>query len=202
MAEDRLFRTGDMDIPIPNKAMAQFMVSERLRSAIMVIAVEVYNIYRQNLPASEPDPNWKGGSPGPGEQTLRRGAFVRTRKVDSGGGLRWHAWVGNKALSYRPQRLQPYPRFIEYGKPSRGIAGGGQLRAAAAAVAGRADVSRSAGLVARGLANPAYGQARPAARRRDDPTLRRGRERDQRGALDMDRIREQDERQARERPVD
>jgi hypothetical protein len=49
---------------------------------------------------------------------------------------RWFGWVGNNALSYRKQENQPYPRFIEYGKPSKGKPGQHQLANAVAVVAG------------------------------------------------------------------
>lgn len=184
----RLFRTGDMDIPIPNKAMAEWLVSPQCKAAVTEIAQHVYRLYRATAPASRVDFN----VPGSGQENLRKGAKIAVGIIDSGGGPRYHAWVINRAVSYRNQKGQPYPRFIEWGKPSKGIKGGHQLRNAAEQVA-RQGLAKQSASIAGGLINPPLGQARPA--RRETPAQRREREFRQ-------RVREQDQFLPKEKPVD
>jgi hypothetical protein len=190
----RLFRTGDMDIPIPNKALGEWLVSPQCKAAVTEIAQHVWREYVNALPESRVDFN----VPGSGLQNLKKGAKIAVGIIDSGGGPRYHAWVVNRALSYRNQKWQPYPRFIEYGKPSKGIKGGRQLRNAAEAVA-RAGLARQSASVAGGLINPPQGQARPA-RRVESMDQRRQRELIERARIqDAKNLKQRDElRRARE----
>lgn len=122
---DRLRR---INIPTPNAALAEWLTGPECRAAVEEVTSRIYTVYARTLPASEFDPD----VPGSGQQNLRRHAYWNVYQE----GDRWFGEVGNDALSYRPQRGQPYPRYIEYGKPSKGVPGQGQLRAAAHLVAG------------------------------------------------------------------
>lgn len=101
----RLLRVGDyiFDVPIPNPALQEWLNSEDARKAIGRVVHEIRIAYTNYLP----------------ERTgaLRAGtdAWVG-RRTYPGQTERFYGWVGNRALSYRKRRGQPYPRFIEYGK--------------------------------------------------------------------------------------
>lgn len=134
-SQGRLRRLGRLDdIPIPNPAIADFLLSARLRSEVERVTATILAAYVNSLPMSEPDPN----VPGAGKMNLRRHAGSRVEIVDTEMGPRWVGWVTNDAESYRPPKAPdraPYARFIEYGKPSKGIPGGYHLRRAAELVA-------------------------------------------------------------------
>jgi hypothetical protein len=127
----RLRRTGDVDIPIPNPGLAKWLVSPACEVAVRDAAQRVYNAYYQALPSSKRDPKVKGS----GQQRLKKGAGIYVEIQND----RWQSWVINKALSYRPTKKKPYPRFIEYGKKNRDGSrsnAGHQLRDAAMRVFG------------------------------------------------------------------
>ena len=131
MGESRLRR---INIPTPNPAMAEWLMGAECRGMVERVTAEIYTVYARTLPASEFDPD----VPGSGEQNLRRHASWHVYTDGFGGEHdRWFGAVTNDALSYRPQRGAPYPRFIEYGKPSKGVPGQHQLREAAHLVAGQ-----------------------------------------------------------------
>jgi len=142
MADD-LNRLRRINIPIPNKDLARWLAGPECRGLVERVTTEIYTIYRRTLPASDLDPK----VPGSGTQNLRRGADMMIARGGFGGDQdRWFGWVSNHALSYRPRRGEPYPRFIEYGKPSKGIPGQHQLRNAAAIVAGQIGTSEGVNL--------------------------------------------------------
>lgn len=166
MADSRLYRVPDFErwnIPIPNAALEEFLVSDKCKEAVERIAIEVMRAYVGLLPESQPG-QWAGS----GKRTLKRGARVGM-KLDSRLGTPRHtAWVLNKAVSYRKSVGQPYPRAIEYGNPATGAAGGHQLQRAAEMVAGKR-VQEAARAVLGGMsgAGTAHHQARPALKRNE-----------------------------------
>lgn len=116
-------RLRRINIPSPNPALADWLMGTECRGVVQEVTEKIFVTYQNTLPVITGN--------------LRRGAYMR---VDHGGfGAeqdRWFGWVGNNALSYRKQRNQPYPRYIEYGKPTKGVPGQYQLRRAAELVAG------------------------------------------------------------------
>jgi len=116
----------------PNPELEKILIGDEVRKKVADVTSQVLTAYINLLPESEADLK----VPGSGERNLKRGANMRMVVMDSGEGPRWHGWVINTALSYRPQKGKPYPRYIEYGKPTRDIDGGHQLREAAALIAG------------------------------------------------------------------
>ena len=121
----------------PNPEIAKILVGPAVKKKIAEVTSLVLTAYINLLPESEEEKRRDGTIvKGSGQRNLKRGASMRMQVMDTGGGPRWHGWVVNTALSYRPTKGQPYPRFIEYGKPKRNISGGYQLRQAAALVAG------------------------------------------------------------------
>lgn len=121
-----------INVPVPNKDLGEWLAGSECRGKIENITSLIYTAYVNYLPASEPG-QWKGS----GRRVLKRGAYMNVALGHEwGGGVRWFGYVGNRALSYRKTRNQPYPRFIEYGKPARGIPGRYDLAQAAAQVAG------------------------------------------------------------------
>lgn len=153
----RLRHTGDVDIPIPNPALAEWFKSPQCEAAVRNAAQQVYEAYYQALPAS-----FVGPVTGSGERRLKRGAGIEVQLMNE----RWNSWVINTALSYRRTRGQPYPRFIEYGKKNADgthTAAGHQLRDAAAAVM-KAKLGAAAAAVGGGMSGSGtgLGKARPA----------------------------------------
>lgn len=130
---DRLDRMRRINIPTPNADLEKWLMGPECRALVERVTTEIYTLYQYTLPASRFDPR----VPGSGEHNLRRGADMM---IAQGGWYgeqdRWFGWVTNHALSYRKKRGEPYPRYIEYGKPTKGIPGQGQLRNAARVVAG------------------------------------------------------------------
>lgn len=119
MAEPNLeSRLRRISIPTPNRGLAEWLKGSECRAMVEAATMEIFAVYQNSLPART--------------GTLRAGAYYT---VDHGGwGAeqdRWFGWVGNRALSYRKTRGYLYGRFIEWGKPTRGIPGQHQLRNAA-----------------------------------------------------------------------
>ncbi len=120
MADDRLRR---INIPIPNPSLAAWLMSPQCKAVVEQVTSEIFVAYHNTLPVITGN--------------LKRGAYMHVGHGGFGEDQdRWFGWVGNRALSYRPQRGKPYPRYIEYGKPTKGVPGQGQLRRAAHLVAG------------------------------------------------------------------
>lgn len=132
-----LRRLGDLEVPIPNDALQEWLVSDACRDAVTRIGERVLALYVENLPASAPPRRGQKtysyqGNTGPGQFNLKRKAGLkRAIRTDPGQTPRWQAWVINTALSYRSTQGKPYPQWIEY-KYSKG----GALRRAANKVAG------------------------------------------------------------------
>lgn len=124
MAEERLRR---IHIPTPNPALADWLMSPEAKAIVTDVTAEIFTIYRNTLPVRTG--NLQRGA----EMDVVRGGFGEEKD-------RWYGYVTNTALSYRKQQGKPYPRYIEYGKPSRGVEGQYQLQ-------------RAANLVASGLGN-------------------------------------------------
>lgn len=112
MAEERIRR---INIPVPNPGLAEWLNGPECRAQVEMITQRIFVAYQQALPVITGN--------------LKRGAYYYVDKGGWGADKdRWFGWVGNNALSYRKTKNQPYPRFIEYGKPTRGIEGQHQLR--------------------------------------------------------------------------
>lgn len=110
--EDRLRR---ISIPTPNKGLAEWLMGSECRALVEAATMEIHAAYQNSLPV-------RTGN-------LRDGAGWYVGHGGWGGEQdRWFGWVFNRALSYRPQTGYLYGRFIEWGKPSRGIPGQHQLR--------------------------------------------------------------------------
>lgn len=153
----RLLRIGDwgLDVQIPNPALQEWLNSEECERALAKIAADVRRAYVNYLPRRR--------------GVLKGGAFQGVgRRTPPGGTQRWYAWVGNRALSYRATKGQPYPRFIEYGKANTDgtrTGGGYQLHNAALLVArGRSAAAYAAATayLGGGNFNPEMHKARPA----------------------------------------
>jgi hypothetical protein len=139
----------------PNPELAKILVGPAVKKEISKITSLVLTAYINLLPESEEEKRRDGTVvEGSGQRNLKRGASMRMQVMDTGGGPRWHGWVVNTALSYRPTKGQPYPRFIEYGKPARNIDGGHQLRRAAAIIAGGSSWILGAELPSKWAHNP------------------------------------------------
>lgn len=109
-----------INVPVPNRQLEEWLMGSECRTRIENITTLIYSAYVNYLPASEFDPK----VPGSGERNLKRGAYYRVGLGHEWGyGTRWFGYVGNNALSYRKTRNKPYPRYIEYGKPTKGIPG-------------------------------------------------------------------------------
>lgn len=138
MADDRLRR---ININIPNDQLSKWLLGPQCKAAVTKVTAEIYSIYVSSLPVVTGN--------------LRGGADMY---VDHGGwGVdqdRWFGFIGNHALSYRNTKGQPYPRFIEYGKPTKGIDGGHHLQRAADLVAGHLGGS---GFKVRGIERTPHG---------------------------------------------
>ena len=149
-AWDANLRIRRIQIPIPNPALAEWLNGPEMYSAVRNVVDQVHAIYLNSLP--ELTGNLKYGIENVDEAAVgfadgQHGAYKVVKKggwmtADGGGAgsatyidQRWFGWVGNNALSYAKQVDQPYPRFIEYGKPSKGKPGQHQLREALAVVA-------------------------------------------------------------------
>lgn len=127
MADDRVrVEAGALrriNIPSPNPALADWLLGSESRAVVEEVTSEIFVAYRNTLPVITGN--------------LKRGAYMDVRVGGWGSDQdRWFGYVGNNALSYRPRRGYLYGRFIEYGKPTRGIPGQHQLQRAAHAVAG------------------------------------------------------------------
>lgn len=128
MADDPEGRLRNINVYYPNPVLAAFLKGPRIRSEVERITAEVFNIYQASLPV-------RTGN-------LREGAYYYLQLDGWGQGERdrWFGYVGNKAVSYRGKKGVRYGPFIEYGKPSRGIAGQHQLARAANIVFGEGTV--------------------------------------------------------------
>jgi hypothetical protein len=149
----RLRRTGDIDIPIPNPALAKWLLSPECEVAVRNAAQQVYDAYYQALPMSKRDPKVKGS----GQQRLKKGAGIYVEIQND----RWQSWVINKAMSYRPTKNKPYPRYIEYGKENRDGSrsnAGHQLRDAAMRVFGN-KMTAADGISSAGGYSPGSGRS-------------------------------------------
>lgn len=115
MAPSNEARLRRISIPTPNKGLAEWLMSKECKAMVTEATMEIFSAYQNSLPV-------RTGN-------LRDGAYWT---VGHGGWRgeqdRWFGWVGNRARSYRKTRGYLYGRFIEYGKPSRGIEGQHQLR--------------------------------------------------------------------------
>ncbi len=147
---DKNLRIRRIEIPIPNPALQEWLNGPEMYSAVRAVVDRVHTLYQNSLPVLTG--NLRYGNENVDEAAVgfadgQHGAYKVVKKggwmtADGGGAgsatyidQRWFGWVGNNALSYAKKVDQPYPRFIEYGKRSRGIAGQGQLREALAYVA-------------------------------------------------------------------
>jgi hypothetical protein len=106
MPENRLYHVADkwaLDIPIPNPGLQEWLNGPECKAQLIKITGEIFDLYVNVLPVK------KG--------KLRKGAGTKVKRAGVPGQTeRYHGWVINRALSYRPTKGQPYPRFIEYGK--------------------------------------------------------------------------------------
>ena len=203
MGDPRLLRrTGDTEIQIPNPALEAWLMSEDCRKEVLRVTNLIMVAYKNLLPYETG--NLKAGA----------GAGIKN------GPPRPVGYVLNKALSYRPTKGQPYPRFIEYGKPTKGIRGGHQLVRAAEMVAGNAlerarirdaEVAVAGGMSGAGTehhqANPGRRKLSPAqikevqARRREAELRRKAEATDVQMADILKRARAMDEAEkAKENP--
>lgn len=140
----RYERLRRINVPVPNPGLAEWLMGAESRRVVEEVTTEIFNAYYNTLPVITGN--------------LRRGAYMYV-DVDTwgpGGSPRWFGYVGNKALSYRPRRGYLYGRFIEYGKPTRGIPGQHQLARAAELVAG--DIGRRGGINIPGVAREPRGR--------------------------------------------
>lgn len=168
--KSRLLRIGDwaLDVPVPNPGLQEWLNGPQAKAQLEAVAQEIYRAYRNYLPASRgPKP------PGSGKRNLKKGAFAGVgQRQYKGQTKRYYAWVGNRALSYRPAKGKPYPRYIEYGKANADgtrTGGGYHLRNAAAMVARRRGLDDVAMSLLGGMsgAGTAPFQARPAKKLND-----------------------------------
>lgn len=112
--ESRLRR---ISIPVPNKGLAEWLMSPQCRELVESVTMEIHSVYQNSLPVITGN--------------LREGAYWHVGHGGWGGEQdRWFGWVGNRARSYRNKKGYLYGRFIEWGKPTRGIEGQHQLREA------------------------------------------------------------------------
>lgn len=127
MADDRVRVNQDslrrIDIPVPNPALADWLTGPQCKAIVTEVTTDIYLAYRNTLPVITG--NLQEGA----DMDVEIGGFGEDHD-------RWMGRVYNRALSYRRTRGKPYPRYIEYGKPSRGVPGQYQLRRAAHLVAG------------------------------------------------------------------
>lgn len=142
--DGRLLR---INVPTPNPAIAEALVSPRMADLVEAHTEAVLNVYRATLPR-------RTGN-------LRDGAYhyMALSDWDDGYGIgqRWFGYVGNRALSYRGKRGVRYAGVIEYGEGSR--AGQGHLRRALATVMGHAAVGSLP--AARNTTPRSYGDRNP-----------------------------------------
>lgn len=120
-------------IPVPNPGLAEWLLGPECKSSVRAVTEAVYTIYVNTVPVRRPKDDDPEDWPPPGN--LKRGAAWDVGIGGWGKNDRYFGWVYNDALSYRKQKGQPYPRFIEYGKPSKGKPGGYHLQKAAEIVA-------------------------------------------------------------------
>jgi hypothetical protein len=148
---DANLRIRRVMIPIPNPALQEWLNGPEAFKAVKDVVDKVWVAYQNELPVrtgnlrygfenvDEAAVAYAEGQRG-AYRVVKRGGWIAAEGGGAGSATymeeRWMGWVGNNALSYNKKKDQPYPRFIEYGKKSRGRAGQGQLAEAVAKVAG------------------------------------------------------------------
>ena len=110
-----------INVAVPNKQLADWMTGTECRQIVQRITTQIERLYYSNAPEITGN--------------LKRG--IGSRVAIGGPRMdRYYGRVYNTALSYRKQKNKPYPRYVEYGKPSKGKRGGHHLERAVNTVLG------------------------------------------------------------------